>query len=107
MRRWILVSAFASVAALGQEQPARPPSGNAANPKALENALRGTRLIIVQPEGVFSEAATRARSCVVPLLEALVNPNVDRKMIVPLPKSNLDNMPIVQGLPTCSRDRLK
>jgi len=79
-----------------------PPSDNVAHPKALENALRGGRLTIV-----LERAAERARSCVVALLEVPIDPKVDRKMIVPLPKSNADHMPIVQGLPTCSENRLK
>jgi hypothetical protein len=117
MRRCVLFLAWACVAALGQEQPATP-SLNLNRATSVENAVRNLFRMNAEPRGVMRfkpapgglmllEAAPRERTCVVPLLEVPVNPKVDRKIIVPLPQSNPDHMPIVQGLPACSSNRLK
>ena len=119
MRRGLLVLAVASVAALGQEQPAIPsPNLNPNRAKAVENAVRNLFRMNTQPRGVVRfelsprglmllEPGPPERTCVVPLLEVPVDPEVDRKMNVPVPKSNVDHMPIAQGLSVCSSNRLK
>jgi len=119
MRRCVLVLAFASVAALGQEQPAmRSPNLNPNRAKSVENAVRNLFRMNRAPWGVVRFAPAprglmlldpgpRERTCVVPLLEVPVDPEVDRKMMVPVPKSNVDRMPIAPGLPACVSNRLK
>jgi len=119
MRRCVLVLAFASVAALGQEQPAMPsPNLNPNRAKAVENAVRNLFRMNRAPRGVVRFAPAprglilldpgpRERTCVVPLLEVPVDPEVDRKMTVLVPKSNVGPMPIAQGLPACVSNRLK
>jgi len=119
MRRSLLVLAFASVAALGQEQPAMPsPNLNPNRAKAVENAVRNLFRMNTQPRGVMRfepsprglmllEPGPQERTCVVPLLEVPVDPEVDRKMTVPVPKSNVGPMPIAPGLPVCVSNRLK
>jgi hypothetical protein len=117
MRRGLLVLAVASVAALGQEQPAMP-SPNLNRAKAVENAVRNLFRMNAQRRGVVRfelsprglmllEPGPPDRTCVVPLLEVPVDPEVDRKITIPVPKSNVDHMPIAQGLPVCSGNRLK
>ena len=117
MRRCVFVLAFASVAALGQEQPAMPsPNLNPNRAKAVENAVRNLFRMNRAPRGVVRfepaprrlvDPGPRERTCVVPLLEVPVDPEVDRKMTVLVPKSNVGPMPIAQGLPACVSNRLK
>jgi hypothetical protein len=56
-----------------------------------------------QPQVIFLlEESARVSTCVVPLLVVPVDPNVDPKMkLERVPKENIDNMPVADGLPPC------
>ncbi len=84
------------------------PNLNPNRAKSVENAIHNLFRMNREPRGVVRFApGPRERTCVVPLLEVPVDPEVDRKMMVPVPKSNVDRMPVAPGLPACVSHRLK
>ena len=87
----------------------RSPNLNPNRAKSVENAVRNLFRMNREPRGVvrFDAKLLQERTCVIPLLEVPVDPEVDRKMMVPVPKSNVDRMPIAPGLPACVSNRLK
>lgn len=108
MKRLVFLLGVTCVAALGQEQPAPgTPNLEPWQVQALKNAVRGSRMIWIEPvpEGM---ARQQPKVCVVPLLLAPVDPRVDAGMPIAKPPKNIDNMPVAEGLPPCPRDdRLK
>lgn len=110
MKRCLFVWAFASVAMWGQDRalivvpnslPGSDQLQSFQNAFQRGNAFRGGKVIVL-PDTGFQEFAPVARTCVVPLLAAPMNPNVDRKMVIHPPESAFDSAGIVKGLPPCS-----
>ncbi len=99
MRRWLATFALVSAAAPAQQAQLDSPSPlDPTRAKALDNALRGFK---------FRDRFRSAREpvvpgggdCSIPLLEAAMDPKIDRGMLRVAPK-NLP-MPVARGLPPC------
>jgi len=96
MRRYLLAIALGGSALLAQESPA-PPSLDFHAPR---NWFQWKKFASVQPRFVLTPSARDPQVCSVPLLAAPADPNVDVKMLKE-PAGNVDNMPVVKGLPPC------
>ena len=93
MKRLFVVLAFASLASFAQDKQA-PGKMDPARKKPLENALRG---ITVLPANRLLAKADCVYMKTVP-----VNKDIDEAIVKELPAvKTLDNMPVLQALPTC------
>lgn len=110
MKRCLFVLAVASVGMWGQDRtvvvvPDSLPDADQI--KSFEDAFRRGETKIA-PNAILFESAPVERICVVPLLAAQINPNVDLKMpVIHPPKFRSENAGIVKGLPPCERRAVK
>lgn len=101
MRRWLLVTALTSVAALGQTRlPTGVPSPETYDAKALANALRGATLTTATPTKIANVAPS---VCAIPLTEVPVNRTIDRGMQRKLKHEDMtiDNRMQRKAMPAC------